>query len=170
MQETDFEVVPDQLIEAANEKFGLDEKPRTIKKPSFFKLPQWTNNRALAFATLAASVVILLSINDRMNPFDGPRPIITRSIPTQDNVVSSANLIDGLNVEIKGDTIFVKQPFRFTRSLIVISEDNNIILKKDFTKMDDSFELLGLSERDSIYIVIETLEEEVYRRTFYIKD
>ena len=39
MQETDFEVVPDQLIEAANKKFGLDEKPRTIKKPSFFKLP-----------------------------------------------------------------------------------------------------------------------------------
>ncbi len=173
MKETDFEVAPDQLIQAANKKFGLamDKGQSKEKRFSFFKLPEWTkNNRALGFATLTASAVILLTVINLQSPIDSQRPIITRSIPKKGNDVRSVNLVDGLAVTIEKDSIFVKQPFRFSRSLIVKSADNNILLMKDFTNMDESFELLGLSKNDSIYIVIETLGKEIYNKRFYLKD
>jgi len=181
MHETEFEVAPDQLIERANKEFGLEAKKEPISDPAidgfdFSKLLKWvTKPQTLAYATLAASVAILITTQDAMieSPEDGRRPVIVRSLK-KTNIATSGladNKIEGLNIFIQNDTIFVEQTFKFNRTLIVLSGGKkDILFKSDFTDMYESFQFPDLIKSDSVYIIIETLGEEVYKNIFYMND
>ena len=91
MEQTEFEVAPDQLIKLANKEFGLEAKKEPIIYPidgfDFSKLLKWVSNpRTLAFATLAASVAILITVQDSMieRPEGGRRPLCIRRLPAGD--------------------------------------------------------------------------------------
>jgi len=180
MEQTEFEVAPDQLIKLANKEFGLEAKKEPIIYPidgfGFSKLLKWVSNpRTLAFATLAASVAILITVQDSMieRPEGGRRPVIVRSLK-KTNIARSGladNKIEGLNIVIQNDTIFVEQTFKFNRTLIVLSGGKqDILFKSDFTDMYESFQFPDLIKSDSVYIIIETLGEEVYKNIFYMND
>ena len=180
MEQTEFEVAPDQLIEAANKKYGLNiNKGPTIEMAQgfdFSNLIKWiTNPRTLAYASLAASIAILISIQDPMieKPEGGRRPVLVRSLKKTNKAESglAVESIEGLNVDIRNDTIFVNQPFKFNRTLIVLSGSmKDILFRSDFINIDESFQFSDLSKSDSVYIIIETLGEEVYRNTFYLNN
>jgi hypothetical protein len=142
----------------------------------FSNLIKWiTNPRTLAFASLAASIVILISIQDSMieSPEGGRRPVLVRSLKKTNKAESglAVKSIEGLNVDIRNDTIFVNQPFKFNRTLIVLSgSKKDILFRSDFINIDESFQSSDLSKSDSVYIIIETLGEEVYRNTFYLNN
>ena len=142
----------------------------------FSKLLKWvTKPQTLAYATLAASVAILITTQDAMieSPEDGRRPVIVRSLK-KTNIATSGladNKIEGLNIFIQNDTIFVEQTFKFNRTLIVLSGGKkDILFKSDFTDMYESFQFPDLIKSDSVYIIIETLGEEVYKNIFYMND
>ena len=178
MEQTEFEVTPDQLIERANKEFGLEAKkePPPIHGFDFSKLLKWvTKPQTLAFATLAASVAILITTQDAMieRPEDGKRPMVVRSLGKTKGAKPELadNRIEGINIFIQNDTIFVEQPFKFNRTLIVLSGGKkDVLFKSDFTDMSESFQFSDLSKSDSVYIIIETLGEEVYKNIFYMND
>ena len=177
MEETEFEVAPDQLINLANKEFGLEGKKDPIESFDFSKLFEWISNRrtTMAFATLAASVTILITVKNITveSPESGKRPLVLRSLKKTNKAESglAVKSIEGLNVDIQNDTIFVNQPFKFNRTLIVLSgSKKDILFKSDFVNIDESFQLSDLSESDSVHIIIETLGEEVYRNTFYFNN
>ena len=77
--------------------------------------------------------------------------------------------INSLKRNIQNDTIFVEQTFKFNRTLIVLSGGKqDILFKSDFTDMYESFQFPDLIKSDSVYIIIETLGEEVYKNIFYM--
>ena len=176
MQKTEFVVTPDQLIQAANKKYGLEPATPPTRKERFqlqFLIDLVKNPKTLAFASIAASVVILFSIIADPDPEDNSYKFITRGVSPKyykKMTPASVNLVNGLNVIVKNDSIFIMQPYKFKRSLIVQSFEQKVLLKTDFIKMNDVFLVSNLSKNDSIMITITTLDEEVFRKTFYLND
>ena len=174
MQKTKFVVTPDQLIQAANKKYGLEPATPPIRKERFqpqFLIDLIKNPKSLAFASIAASVVILFSIIADPDPEDNTYKFITRGVsPRQEMTPASVNLVNGLNVIVKNDSIFIMQPYKFKRSLIIKSFEEKVLFKTDFIKMNDVFLVSNLSKNDSIIITITTLDEEVFRKTYNLNN
>lgn len=167
MEETEFEVTPDTLLEQVKQKIGISEKKTSQLLPqiknSILNIVSIISQPRPALVLVASSILVLLIITtlyrgsgEEKTAKEGENTEIQRILddlrrPTMAPTVKK----ESITAEIINDTLFVKQPIAIKRQILIESIDGNQLYENDLVKMNNKFTLpINVYNYDKVKIII----------------
>jgi len=182
MEETEFEVTPDTLLEQVKQKIGISEKKTSQLLPQFknliLNIVSIISQPRPALVLVASSILVLLIITtlyrgsgEEKTAKEGENTEIQRILddlrrPTMAPTVKK----ESITAEIINDTLFVKQPIAIKRQILIESLDGIQLYENDLNKMNNEFILpSNVYNYDKVKIIIYDGDTLVYKKIIRIE-
>ena len=182
MEETEFEVTPDALLEDVKKKIGISERKSVALFPrikdSFIKIIPIIVQPRPALVLVASSILVLLIITtlyrgngEEKTVKEGENTEIQRLLddlrrPTMAPTVKK----ESITAEIINDTLFVKQPIAIKRQILIESLDGIHLYENVLSKMNNKFILpstirtRGINTFDKVKVLIYDENNLIYEK------
>ena len=183
MEETEFEVTPDALLEEVKKKIGISERKSVALLPrikdSFLKIIPIIIQPRPALVLVASSVLVLLIITnlyrggseEEKTAKEGENTEIQQILDDLMRPTMAPTLKkESITTEIINDTLFVKQPIAIKRQILIESLEGNQLYKNDLIKMNNKFILpSNVYNYDKVKIIIYDGDTLLYEKIIKIE-
>jgi len=174
-----LEVTPDSLLKKSNPKSSTKVNASLINKirswlNSIFIIPTSDSTYNFRLVPVMASFVLviiitaLLTNRDETDSNSRPDMQLIQDRFSSYSKPAVATSPPGIDVNIVSDSIYVNQPFRFSRDVVI--EDNNGIVRQKFniTTLDTSFIIDPTLAGKPLILKVITLDSIVYSENFIV--
>lgn len=179
MDNIDLEVTPDSLVERANREYHLVEPKRVLTtisekfkgtlKIGYENLTHILRPRVVTYAVITTFILLIIFVPILFQKEDiigkeDVRKILENYINrTNNTALLSSDESLGIKVYLSNDTLRITQPFRFNRTLEIISNNGSVLYRSNFSDLTNDFLLNNFILNEPSIVTIVSMDTIIYK-------